>query len=84
MVLLALIAVIATIVGFIGIIVKYFVSELKESRYDHKELTNKFIAITEENIESRTHLTESIDANTHATKKSTNSLSKLMLQVIKR
>ena len=82
-VLLGLIGLIGSIVALLGIVVKFFVSELKESRRDHKELTNKFVHVAEEGAETRIHLKQSIDANTNATRQSTDKLSKLILSIIK-
>ncbi len=89
-VLLGLIGIIASIVALIGIIVRFFVSELKSSRQDHKELTYKFVKIAEDISKSHRELVSAIDTNTKATKESaeqskkgSDNLTKLILKVIK-
>lgn len=75
--------------GILFFIVRFFIKALENNRTDNKELTEKFIAITEENIKTHGQLVQSIDANTRATKESIDSsklssdnLTSLILKII--
>lgn len=69
--------------GIFFFIIRYFVSAMKESRRDNKDLTDKFIKMNEDNIKTNTNLTRSIEANTQITQKSTDMLTALTLKIIK-
>lgn len=80
----------ASILGILFFVVKYFVKALNKKDEDIKELTEKLIKISEENIISHNQLAQSIDASTtsnkevaKATKDSSDKLTALMLRVIK-
>lgn len=69
--------------GILFFIVKYFVKEQTENRIDAKELTERFIKMSEDSNRVQSKLTEAIQANTIATKNSTDNITKLLVEVIK-
>lgn len=64
-------------------IVRYFVSALKQKDQQYLELTEKFIKITEDNTIEKINLKNAIDANTAATRQTADSLTKLVMDVVK-
>lgn len=64
-------------------IVRYFVEALKEKDKRNGDLADKLLDLSQGNIEANKKLSDSIDANTQATKTNTDNLSKLMLELIK-
>lgn len=70
--------------GIIFFIVKYFIENSQKKDSDLKELTEKFIAMTERAIEVQSDLSKSIEANTAITKAAateSDRLSQFMLKV---
>lgn len=76
--------------GILYFVVKNFVKTINKKDEHIERLTEKFIDMGKQNIESHLGLTKSIDANTEATrqakessKKDNDNLSKLILKLIK-
>ena len=83
----ALIGLIGACIAIISLIVKYFVSAIRDKDRVIEEQNKKMTEMIEQNIESREHLDRTIVANTDATVKSmkaTDNLSRLILQLIKK
>lgn len=85
----ALVAIIGTIVGFLGIIIKFFVSEIRDARKENNALTTQFIELTKQDIETRVKLNTAVEANTQATnssidiqKKSNDNMTVLIMKVL--
>lgn len=58
--------------GILLLVVKFFMDYIKESRKESKELTEKFITMSEENIKTHLQLNNTIEANTKVTLESVN------------
>lgn len=79
----ALIALVATCLGIVSWITKFFTSSISKKDELIAEQNRKLELMVRDNIESRTHLVKSIDANTNATNTSAKNLERLILQIIR-
>lgn len=89
-VFLALIGLVTTVLGGMGLVLKYLTDSASKKDTQNTDLTNKFIDIAAQTTESHNQLTQAIEANTNATKesvettkKSSDNLTRLISRALK-